>query len=383
MATFSFFPFCFRKDSNDIFAMSRDVENLRRASRPYARLAVRSHARGPASASPIDEIIVTMPDRSDSCLRTRPLKSTERAGRPWPAIRGIAVLMIAAGLLTGSPARPAEAAAQGCAPALDARLNEEILMVPVREGNAVVRLQTTLFRPSGPGPFPLVVLNHGKDPGDARLQPRSRHLRVAAEFVQRGYVVAIPMRQGYAGSGGLYHGDGCDSRHHGLDEAADVAGAIAALGVLPYVDESRIVAIGQSDGGLATIALGAWTIPGLRGLINFSGGVQKSACAGWQDTLVAAYASYGRASHYPSLWFYGDNDTLWPQPLPQRMFGAYRANARGPAAEARYVDIGRIGADSHDFFDTPGGVSLWLPQVATFLRARGLPFDPVVAPRQP
>ena len=56
--------------------------------------------------------------------------------------------------------------------ALDARLNEQVLMVPGANGHA---LETTVFRPSGPGPFPLLVMNHGKQPGDPRLQPRSEY----------------------------------------------------------------------------------------------------------------------------------------------------------------------------------------------------------------
>ncbi|MEK6350144.1 MAG: prolyl oligopeptidase family serine peptidase [Burkholderia sp.] len=267
------------------------------------------------------------------------------------------------------------------APPLATQLGEQILMLPVRSNGAIVQLQTTLFKPPGAGPFPLVVLNHGKDPGDASRQPRSRHLRVAAVFVRRGYAVAIPMREGFAGSGGFYHEDRCDSRRHGIDEAADVAGAIAALGALPFIDRSRIVIVGQSDGGLATIAVGSRPMPGVRGLINFSGGVRKAACPGWDDTLVAAYASYGRVARYPSLWFYGDNDSLFPQPLPRRLFGAYLAQARGPGADARFVDVGVFGRSSHDFFDTPAGVAIWLPQVAAFFRALGLPFEPAGARR--
>ncbi|MBA1363408.1 dienelactone hydrolase family protein [Burkholderia gladioli] len=306
---------------------------------------------------------------------------------PVLAALALALGIAAAGCVPAAGVNPVDSSAQA-APQLDARLGEQVLMLPRypgnpgNPGNGAIELQTTVFKPPGPGPFPLVVLNHGKNPGDARRQPRSRHLRVAAQFVRRGYVVAIPMREGFAGSGGVYHGDRCDSARHGIDEAADVAAAIDSLVKLPYVDRSRIVIAGQSDGGLTTIALGTRRIPGVLGLVNFSGGVRKSACAGWQDALVDTYARYGGAAHYPSLWFYGDNDQLWPQPLPQRMFGAYREQARGPAAEARYVDIGVFGGNSHDFFDTPAGVRLWLPQVEAFFRSLGLPFEPVVDLRQ-
>ena len=40
-------------------------------------------------------------------------------------------------------------------------------------------LETTLFRPPGDGPFPLIVVNHGKASGNPRFQARSRYLVAA------------------------------------------------------------------------------------------------------------------------------------------------------------------------------------------------------------
>ncbi|HEX8883324.1 MAG TPA: CocE/NonD family hydrolase, partial [Noviherbaspirillum sp.] len=81
------------------------------------------------------------------------------------------------------------------ATALDARLNEQVVMVPTSNGTT---LETTVFRPPGAGPFPLLVMNHGKQPGDPRLQPRDRFYYMSREFVRRGYAVMVPMRQGFA-----------------------------------------------------------------------------------------------------------------------------------------------------------------------------------------
>ena len=79
-------------------------------------------------------------------------------------------------------------------------------MVPY--GSYGIELETTVYRPPGEGPFPLVVINHGKSFGDSRFQPRSRYPLAALEFVRRGYVVAIPMRRGFSKSGGIYIGGG-------------------------------------------------------------------------------------------------------------------------------------------------------------------------------
>ena len=88
-------------------------------------------------------------------------------------------------------------------PQVAANLNEQIISIPA-DASGSVMLEATLFKPNGPGPFPLVVFNHGKNTGDLHLQPRSRPVAFAREFVRRGYAVIAPNRQGFAGSGGTY-----------------------------------------------------------------------------------------------------------------------------------------------------------------------------------
>lgn len=289
-------------------------------------------------------------------------------------------------LLTGLPVATFLLSASGCSSPsnntssslrLDRQLNEQIVMLPVQIEGRTVELETTMYKPPGNGPFPLLLMNHGKNPGNARTQPRSRHLQIASVFVHRGFVVAIPMREGFTASGGQYPKDGCDIRRHAFDEAKSAAAALAELVKLPYVDRSRIVIAGQSDGGLVTMALSTRQIPGVLGVINFSGGLRMKTCAGWQQNLVNTYDSIGKQARYPSLWFYGDNDQLWPQPMPEQMFNAYTRNAEGNAGHARMVDIGTFGENSHDFADSKAGVKLWYPQVKTFVQSLGVPFEPV------
>lgn len=83
-------------------------------------------------------------------------------------------------------------------------------MVPKPGVMFSLELETTIFKPPGDGPFPLVVINHGKALGKPAFQSRARYLAQSAEFVKRGYVVALPMRQGFSKSGGAYIGGGCN-----------------------------------------------------------------------------------------------------------------------------------------------------------------------------
>ena len=88
------------------------------------------------------------------------------------------------------------------AEALDSTINEQVIMLPVIEHGNEFQFETTIFKPPGNGPFPLLLMNHGKEIGDPHKQKRDRFLAISREFVKRGYAVAIPMRRGFARSTG-------------------------------------------------------------------------------------------------------------------------------------------------------------------------------------
>ncbi|MEP6504980.1 MAG: CocE/NonD family hydrolase [Betaproteobacteria bacterium] len=264
----------------------------------------------------------------------------------------------------------AVAAAAGAAEPLAASLREEVIFAS-KPGPFAVQLETTLFRPPGDGPFPLVIINHGKAPGAAHFQPRQRYLLAARELVSRGYAVATPMRQGFARSGGNFVAGGCNIEGNGVAQADDVAATLAALARRPDIDASRTVVMGQSHGGLATMALGARNLPQVVGLVNFAGGLRVESCLRWELDLATAMGDYGAATRVPSLWFYGDNDEYFSVETWHRMFKAY-IDAGGPA---RLVAFGNFRANSHAMFGSSAGLKIWLPEVRAFFRQLGLPFD--------
>ena len=282
-------------------------------------------------------------------------------------------------LMLGPVAMPlmaSSALAQAQSPSpLPPRVTEQVVMVPKTGTLFTVELETTIFRPPGDGPFPLVVINHGKAPGKPAFQGRAKFVAQSAEFLKRGYVVALPMRQGFSRSGGAYIGGGCNVQANGLMQAEDLIAALDYLTRQSYVDAERIVMVGQSHGGLSTMAFNAIGYPGVRGVINFAGGLRNESCAGWENNLVDAFADYGRTARYPSLWIYGSNDSYWPWPLPETMFNRYKAAATGSAADATFVDVGEFESDSHRLFSSRNGIRVWLPPVEAFLRRIGMPAE--------
>lgn len=279
------------------------------------------------------------------------------------AVSGAAVAVLGLGLA-------APAAAQD----LDARLGEQVLMLPAG-GFTEPELEVTVYRPSGDGPFPVLVVNHGRAAGNAKLQPRYRPVLAAREFVQRGWAVVVPMRQGFSQSGGSEIVGGCNVQSNGLQQARSVRRTLDWLGQQPWADVQRNVVLGQSHGGLTTLAYGTAPHPGTRLLVNFAGGLRQDSCTAWQQNLISAIGSYGADTRLPSLWFYGDNDSYFAPFIWRGAFERY--NAAGGKAEL--VAFGNFGSDAHSLFGSRAGLPIWLPKLLAALDSAGLPTQVVQA----
>jgi dienelactone hydrolase len=259
---------------------------------------------------------------------------------------------------------------------LDTSLNEQVVMVPAGSGTNSVELETTIFKPPGTGPFPLVIMNHGKALGNPRNQNRDRFIAISREFVKRGYAVVIPMRKGFSKSTGDYADLGCDMTGNGQAQADDLQSALEYLVTQNWADKDRILVAGQSYGGLAAMAFGTRKFPGVKGLINFAGGLKMhgGSCQ-WQDSLVKAFSEYGAKTPLPSIWFYGANDHHFGPELATKMYDAY-VRAGG---HAKLVAYGAFKSDAHGMSGSRDGVKVWWPETEKFLREIGMPTDPVVA----
>jgi len=254
-------------------------------------------------------------------------------------------------------------------------LNEEIVMLPVTENGERLQLETTIFRPPGNGPFPLLLMNHGKERGNPTVQKRDRFLAMSREFVKRGYAVAVPMRKGFAKSSGQYSDFGCNMKDNGQLQADSLQAALTALVKESWVDPDRILVAGQSYGGLATMAFGTRPFPGVRGLLNFAGGLRvDGGSCNWRASLVSAVADYAAKTTLPSLWFYGENDSYFDHELASQMFQAYQS----AGGQAQLIAFGQFKADAHGLAGSRDGVAIWWPETERFLQSVGLPTADIV-----
>ncbi|KAB7775848.1 CocE/NonD family hydrolase [Xanthomonas sp. LMG 12459] len=233
-------------------------------------------------------------------------------------------------------------------------------------------LAARVYRPTGHGPFPLIVIHHGT-PADKRKLADTRlgFARAARWFAARGYMVVLALRPGYGSSSGSYL-EGAGNCHDvdfvvaGRRIAAAEAAIVDAAARLPDVDPQRIVVVGQSAGGLGAVALADAPPPGVRGVISFAGGRGSNGkeviCAG-EDRLVEAEKTLGAANMLPQLWLYAENDHFFRRDLAHRMYAAYRAGSTPPVT---FVDLPPFGDDGHKTF-AQADPSVWARPVAAFL----------------
>jgi dienelactone hydrolase len=215
-------------------------------------------------------------------------------------------------------------------------------------------------------------MNHGKERGKPATQKRDRFLAMGREFVRRGYAVAVPMRKGFSKSEGVYTDFGCNMHDNGMLQAEDIEAALRSLTKMSWVDHDRVIVAGQSYGGLATMAFGTRQFPGVRGLLNFAGGLRIDGnYCDWKAALVTAFTSYGSRTSLPSLWFYGENDSYFDPSLAQRLQTAYQS----AGGSSQLIAYGSFKSDSHGLISSRDGIPVWWPETERFLQRIGLPTD--------
>jgi dienelactone hydrolase len=244
-------------------------------------------------------------------------------------------------------------------------------------------LEALLVRPAAAGRYPLALISHGSPRVRAERAGMTPYgyLPQIMEFARRGWAVAAVMRRGFGDSGRAFAETfgSCEDPAYlasARSQASDLRAAIAYLAARPDIDATRIISVGQSAGGLATVALTADPPAGLVAAINFAGGQGSprdgEVCAG--DRLVAAFATLGKTSRIPMLWIYTDNDQFFSPEIAQRLHQAFTAGG-GVAAFVKHPAFGR---DGHALFSA--GIALWTPHVDAFLQHRQLALRETLLP---
>jgi dienelactone hydrolase len=297
-----------------------------------------------------------------------------------PLLRFPALALVLFELGAAPDARAAEGVAQAASAGAREGLVEERISIPVAFkgffGDSTGELKALVVRPADAGKHPLALLSHGSPrSGDARVRVTTETMAPQArEFARRGWVAVTLVRRGYGETGGSWAEDWgkCSSPHYdeaGLTSAQDLAGAIPFLAKLPYVESDRILAVGVSAGGFASVALSSMNVPGLIGVINFAGGRGSKGPNDVCDasSLSRAMGKYGAAARVPQLWVYSTNDLFFGPSVARAMHAAFTA----AGGKAEFIEAPPYGDDGHHLFNARG-TSIWSPMVDAFLRRQNL-----------
>jgi dienelactone hydrolase len=234
-------------------------------------------------------------------------------------------------------------------------------------------LEAMLIRPQAGQRYPLALISHGspRDPAERKAMSPYELYSQAMEFARRGFAALVVMRPGYGTSGGAENIGACGQRNY-LAEAreatTDLQAAIQAVASRPDVSTDGMIAVGQSTGGFATVALTANPPAGLAAAISFAGGrgsrADNDVCQ--QDLLVSTFGTLGKSSRTPMLWIYAQNDLFFGPVLARRFHAAFIASG----GQAAFVAAPAFGKDGHALFSS--GIPVWAPMVDGFLREHRL-----------
>lgn len=281
----------------------------------------------------------------------------------------------------GAAGAPGPALPAPAAPVLMTDIFETVVKVPVTLKLVDGRMHTgemvvTHYRPQGDGPFPVVVLHHGRSLD--RTEPkRFRSVGSVRFWIRRGFAVIVPTRLGYGDSGLRPDPDfssrECENRSYVPAMAAMLTQTEAVLAMargLPWIDGQRVLVVGQSYGGFAAVGASGHAIQGLVGAINFAGGgggnpIARPGNPCGADKLAETVAAAGTTARVRMLWLYAENDRYWGANLPRKWHAAY-AKAGG---KADLVMFPPVGDDGHRLIGD--GFSLWRPYVDRYLERLG------------
>jgi dienelactone hydrolase len=241
--------------------------------------------------------------------------------------------------------------------------------VPFAKDGGGPMLQALLLFPNGDPPYPLAIINHGSPRTADGRSSRPLYPGSSRWFAERGFAVLTLTRRGYGQSQGYWAENfgSCGNpnyEHAGTVSADDIEAGIRYMRAQPFIDNLRVVLVGQSAGGWGVLATAARNPEGVVVVLNFAGGrgslKDNEVCD--SEKLIKTAALWGKTSRVPTLWVYSENDQYFAPRIAQAMFDAYR----GAGGVGKFLAMPAFSHDGHRLFGF--GWKTWGPPVDTFLK---------------
>lgn len=250
-------------------------------------------------------------------------------------------------------------------------------IVAFASGN--LRLKGYLWKPSGAGPFPVVLFNHGSGGPDA-MQTSGMPLSKAAEtlasaFLKHGYAFFYPCRRGHGLSAeqGEFIQDALRKEEAASGVEArqklqftlltgphldDTVAALSFVKAVPGIDSHRIAVVGHSFGGQLAL-MDAGRDNGLRAVVTFGAAANSwTKSADVRKILLEAVNN----SKAPIMLIHAANDY---DTKPGRDLAAELERLQKPHILKIYPAVGKTSDDGHNL--VYNSVAVWETDVFKFL----------------
>jgi dienelactone hydrolase len=253
------------------------------------------------------------------------------------------------------------------------RGTSELLQTDLRDEEDPIRLETVVFKPTGPGPFPLAVFNHGstgRNPTPELVKQTWVSLEIADFLNKRGWLVAFPQRRGRGKSDGFCDEelgrDGKPKRVCDIDTLsradralADIDAAIAILRRRQDVAPGPVLIGGHSRGGVLSIAYAGMHPEQTLGVINFVGGWVSDRCS-ISDLINQTLFERGVRYDRPTIWLYGQGDHFYSIAHSRKNFATFESGG----GQGKFVEFDMPRDVGHNVIHYP---DLWASPVGEYL----------------
>ena len=233
------------------------------------------------------------------------------------------------------------------------------------------QLHGCFWTPEGPGPYPVMIYNHGSEPNPAPCGPPD----LADFYHKKGFAFFTFQRHGHGASAGEYILDlqrqafmtHASNRNAALQEVVglqelynkDVEAAVAWLKEQKWADTNRIAMMGISFGGIQTI-LSAEKGLGIKAFLPYAPAAQS-----WNPVLADRLKRAVRQARPPIFIIQAQNDYSLE---PAKVLGQELEKKGSPNHAKIYPSFGNTTQDGHGGFGSRrDGIAIWAPDVESFL----------------
>jgi dienelactone hydrolase len=221
-------------------------------------------------------------------------------------------------------------------------------------GSSAIKLEATLYKPLGDGPFPLVIFNHGSTGmGKVPLDRTENPWGFGVSLVRKGMALLVPMRRGRGKSEGEYREPyECTLDHSrlGIRYASESLDAVYEfVKNQTWVARDKIILAGNSRGGILSVIYAAERHDAAIAVINFVGGWVSDKCSSeaGMDINASLFSEAGKKAKAPNLFLYATRDSFYSVSSIYTLTDAFlRA---GGIVDLKMYDMD-VGANGHALF---------------------------------